>query len=76
MSKEKTRVDRRKVKAWMVMNNIRVVDIKRSLGYKSTSPVVETVNGTATYLKVLTWLKDNGCPVADMNVPKRMRDKV
>ncbi len=72
MNKKKERKDRRKVKAWMAMQALRPVDIQRALGHKHHSPVVETLSGAIDNREVLAWLRDNGCPIKDLHLPKDM----
>ncbi len=72
MKQKKKRKDRRGVKAWMAMQEIRPVDIQRALGHKHHSPVVETILGEIDNREVLAWLRDNGCPVKYLHLPKDM----
>lgn len=73
MSGKKERIDRRRVRAWLVMEEITVRDIQRDLGYRSHAPVAETLSGARDYPKVLTWLRDKGCPVEYLQLPERMK---
>ncbi len=70
--KEEAKADRRRVRAWMVMQRLRPKDIQRALGHKHHSPVVETLSGVRDHREVLTWLRENGCPVDFLKLPKDM----
>lgn len=72
--RRKKKVDRRRVKAWMVMENVKAVDIQRALNQKSITQVVETLSGVRDDCKVLAWLRDQGCPVKLLKLPKRMKE--
>jgi hypothetical protein len=66
------RKDRRRAKAWMVMNKIRPRDIQVALGHKYHSPVGETLTGVRDNRQVLAWLLDKGCPADYLKLPKDM----
>ncbi len=68
-------VDRRKARAWMVMNDIRLVDIQRDLKMNSYTQVVETMQGQRSHRKVLGWLLKKGCPASYLELPRDMKEK-
>ena len=76
MSTKKERVDRCRVRAWMVMQKLRPQDIQRDLGHRYHSPVVETLSGARNHRQVLSWLRDHGCPVEYLEPPIDKRKKV
>jgi len=72
--KGKKRIDRRKARAWMVMEGIRPQDIQKALGQRFHVQAVETLQGVRNDRKVLQWLIDNGCPVEYLKLPKNMTE--
>lgn len=71
--KKKERINRRLVRAWMVVEGIRPRDIQAALGQRSHAHAVETLTGVRSDRKVLTWLLDRGCPVEYLQLPKQMQ---
>lgn len=67
------RRERRRAKAWMVLHNIRNVDIKRDLGLNYHTQVIETLSGTRDDQRVLQYLIDRGCPERFLDLPEKMR---
>lgn len=65
--------ERRRAKAWMVLHNIKNVDIKLALGMKYHTQVIETLTGVRDDQKVLKYLMDNGCPERYLDLPERMK---
>jgi hypothetical protein len=68
------RKDRRRVKAWMVMNNINGRHIQRALGHKWLTQVSETLSGIRDHRKVLAYLRDKGCPISYLQLPDDMKE--
>lgn len=55
--------DRRKqAKAWMVLNDIRNVDIKEALKLNHHTQIAETLSGKRNNRQVLQYLINKGCP--------------
>ena len=73
MSTKKKRIDRRKARAWMVMEGIRARSIQLALGHRYQTQVIETLLGDRSHRKVLAWLRDHGCPVEYLELPSDMR---
>lgn len=73
MSSKKQRKDRTEVRIWMLRNKLKGVDIKRDLGLRYLTQVVETLQGDRDDRKVLSWLKDKGCPVEHLKLPDDMK---
>lgn len=69
----KVREIRRKAKAWMVDNEIRVVDIQRDLKMKNHNLVSDTMAGRRDHRRVLQYLLDKGCPSEYLALPDDMR---
>jgi hypothetical protein len=69
--KRKERIDRRRARAWMVMEGIRPSDIQAALDQRSLTHAVETLTGVRSDKKVLDWLLNRGCPVEYLQLPKR-----
>jgi hypothetical protein len=76
MNARKEKVDRRRVRAWMVMQGLRAQDIQVALGHRYHSPVVETLHGSRNHRKVLAWLEEKGCPVEYLELPSDKREKI
>lgn len=75
MKAKRERIDRREVKAWMVMQELKPRDIQEAIGLKYHNQVVETLLGDRSDRRVLAWLRDNGCPVHALKLPKDMLEK-
>jgi hypothetical protein len=75
MKPKKQRIDRRAVRAWMVMEGLRPLDIQKALGFRYHTQVVETILGDRDDRRVLTWLRDNGCPADSLKLPTDMQEK-
>ena len=71
--KQGERIDRRKVRAWMVMEGVKPSDIQKALGQRSHVQVVQTLQGVRNDRRVLDWLRDRGCPVEYLQLPKSMQ---
>lgn len=54
----------KKVRLWMVANDVRPKDIKESLGYTQYAPVSQTINGKKRYQRVVDELIRRGCPAS------------
>lgn len=54
---------RKQAKAWMVLNDIRNVDIKNALNLNHHTQIAETLSGKRNNRQVLQYLLDKGCPV-------------
>jgi hypothetical protein len=65
---------RKKAMSWMVMEDIRNVDIQRALGFKHHVRVSETLRGVRNDRKVLGYLLELGCPAKDLNLPEDMKE--
>ena len=61
--------DTAEIRSWMFRQGIKLVDIQRDLVMKSATQVSETINGSRNDRRVLTWLKDKGCPVQYLDIP-------
>jgi hypothetical protein len=70
---KKERIDRRRARAWMVMEGVRPCDIKIALGQRSLAQAVETLTGVRSDKKVLNWLLNRGCPEEYLQLPKQMQ---
>lgn len=66
--------ERRKARAWMFENGIRVRDIQNKLGNKSITQASETLIGIRNDRRVLRYLLDRGCPKEYLNLPKDMKE--
>jgi len=73
--KKRVRIDRREARAWMVIQGLRPLDIQKDLGFRYHSPVVETLLGDRDNRQVLAWLRDHGCPVNYLKLPKDMEEE-
>jgi hypothetical protein len=65
--------DRRQVRAWMIMEEIRQTDVQVALKQKSINQVHSTLQGFRNDRRVLQYLIDRGCPVEYLNLPVDMR---
>lgn len=72
MKKQMSITDRRKVRAWMIMQGISQTSIKVALGHKSINQVHATLQGIRNDRRVLQYLLDNGCPAEHLNLPSDM----
>ena len=52
----------KKVRLWMVANDVRPKDLKESLGYTQYTAVSLTINGQKRYRRVIEELVRRGCP--------------
>lgn len=73
--KKRERSDRREARAWMVMQELKPLDIQKAIGLRYHTQVVETLLGDRDDRRVLAWLRDHGCPVAYLKLPKDMQEK-
>lgn len=73
--KKRDRIDRREARAWMVMQELRPLDIQNALGFRYHTQVVETLLGDRDNRRVLAWMRDHGCPVDYLKLPKDMQEK-
>ena len=62
-----------KIKIWLLKKKITQVDIIRELGEEQTY-VNKTINGLRNNRKVLAYLRENGCPVSYLALPKDMEE--
>jgi hypothetical protein len=74
MKPQRNKSDRRQARAWMVMRSLRPLDIQKALGHRYHTQVVETLAGDRDDRRVLTWLRDNGCPDEYLNLPTDMME--
>lgn len=65
-----TRDRRKQAKAWMVLNDIRNVDIKEALQLNHHTQVIETLSGKRNNRKVLQYLLEKGCPADYLDLPE------
>ena len=72
---EATKETRKQARAWMVLNNIRAVDIQRALAMKNHNLVSATMSGTRNNRRVLEYLVRSGCPVKYLALPKDRQSK-
>jgi hypothetical protein len=72
---EVTREVRKQVRIWMLINDIRSVDIQKALCVKSHTLVANTLAGRRNNRRVLQYLKDKGCPVEYLDLPADMKTK-
>lgn len=54
----------KKVRLWMVANDVRPRDLKESLGHRGYSMVSRTINGQKMYRTVMNELIRRGCPAS------------
>ena len=64
---------RKQARAWMVMNDIRIVDIKEALAMKTHVPISFTLSGAKHNRRVLAYLLQRGCPEEYLALPKDMK---
>lgn len=67
------RESRKQAKAWMVLNDIRNVNIKEALNLKHHTQVVETLSGKRNNRLVLKYLLEKGCPPEYLDLPEDMQ---
>ncbi len=72
--KKENRIDRRKARAWMIEQDMRLVDIQRALGHKYATQSIETLKGIRSHRAVLQYLLDQGCPAEHLALPADMKD--
>lgn len=72
MTKKPKSKNRRKARAWMVLEGIRQVHIKKALQYKHDTQVNETLQGHRNDRRVLRYLLDKGCPPEYLALPPGM----
>ena len=58
----------KKVRLWMVANDVRPKDLKESLNHKGYSMVSRTINGQKMYSAVINELIRRGCPASYFGV--------
>lgn len=72
-SQKQIKKDRSQARAWMVINKIRPIDIKRALELKYQTQVGETLSGIRDDKRVLEYLIDRGCPEKYLELPAKMK---
>ena len=60
------------IKVWLRRQGFRMVTIKKDLGYKDTKTVWATIEGRENNRRVLSWLKEKGCPDKHLALPGDM----
>ena len=63
------RPKRKQAKAWMILHDIRSVDIQDALKMKHHTQVVETLSGKRDDRQVLRYLLEQGCPAEYLDLP-------
>ncbi len=63
---------RKQARAWMVLHDIRVMDIQKALKLKTHVQISFTLSGVKHHRKVLAYLCERGCPVEYLDLPKDM----
>lgn len=58
----------KKLRLWMVANDVRPKDLKETLGYAQYTPVSLTINGKKTYRRVIEELIRRGCPASYLGI--------
>jgi len=74
MERVSKRTIRLQAKAWMVMEQMRIVDIQRALGHKQHVQAVETLTGVRDHRQVLRYLLEKGCPAKYLALPNDMKE--
>lgn len=65
---------RKQAKAWMVLNDIRIVDIQAALNMHHT-PISYTLSGSVSNRRVLDYLLKKGCPAEYLALPEDMLER-
>ncbi len=59
----------KEIRVWMIRNSLKEKDIVRETGH--TQPYVnKTINGTKNGRKILSFLKEKGCPPKYLAMPE------
>ena len=70
---ERVREIRKQARAWMLLNDIRNMDIQESLQMNNHVLISDTMRGKRNHRQVLQYLLDKGCPAEYLALPKDMR---
>lgn len=62
------------IRVWMLRKGHTVESIRKELGYTNNSSVSLTISGRRNTRRVLEWLRDQGCPVRHLALPKALRE--
>lgn len=63
------------IKVWMLRNGHTIESIRKTLGYANNSPVSLTISGKRSTRRVLSWLREQGCPARYLDLPRQMRER-
>ena len=63
----------KEIKVWMIRNDHTVESIRQALGYRNHMSVSLTISGEKSSRKVLQYLKDQGCSVQYLALPKNFK---
>jgi len=72
VDKESRRAIRKHARAWMIIHDLRILDIQRELGMNNPVMISETFAGKKNNTAVLNLLREKGCPVEYLALPERM----
>lgn len=61
------------IRVWLQRQGIRLVTIQKALGFKDNKTVWATIEGRENNRRVLSWLKEKGCPEKYLFLPGDMR---
>ena len=72
---DRLRTIRKQARVWMLVNDIRGVDIQKALHLRSYSLVANTLGGRQSNRRVLQYLKDQGCPAEYLDLPADTKER-
>ncbi len=61
------------IRVWLKRNGFKLATIQKALGYRDNKTVWATIEGQENNRKVLSWLKEQGCPRKYLALPDDMR---
>lgn len=67
---------RKHAKAWMVLNDVKNMDIQKALNMENHVQVSDTLRGRRSHRQVLQYLLDRGCPAEYLALPLDMREAI
>ena len=73
MSRMTAKEIRKQARAWMILNDIKIIDIQEALGLNTHAQISFCLSGVKNHRKTLAYLLEQGCPAEYLDLPKNMR---
>lgn len=66
---------RKHARAWMILNDIKIMDIQKALGLNTHVQISFTLSGVKNHRRVLAYLLKKGCPSEYLDLPGDMSEQ-